>query len=187
MRQTRLFFIGLMLVGALTGCGTATSSTSGVSGMQFVNKIGLDIGHVNPKFDAQVATLGLYSKVNVVTESGKKVTLDADKQPLLFEAYWCPHCQRTLVALNKNKDQLSKLPVLVSTGFAPGTTLEQATEITREEFTALGLKGFQVYYILDPFQSIKYVKHYPKMAFFHEKTLTLTGEHTFSVWQKALD
>ena len=143
----------------------------------------------SPLFNAVLAVPALYNKVAAVTAEGKKVTLNVDKQPLFFEAYWCPHCQRTLVALNKNKGQLKQLPVIVSEGFLTGTTLAEAVQITHQEFAALHLSGFQVDYILNPNAGVENAKHgYPTLAFLkRRKTFTLSGEHTVSVWKLALN
>ncbi len=127
-----------------------------------------------------------YSHVVVYDVSGKKVTLDAHNQPILFEAYWCPHCQRTIQLFEKQMSQLPVKPVLVSMGFAKGTTFQQAKAIGSQEAAALGIKGLKVYYSLNRNTETYVPVGFPTLVFNDGGTLkALYGEHTFSAWQAA--
>lgn len=77
-------------------------------------------------------------------------------------------------------------PLIVSMGFKPGTTLNEAVHLEQQELQAFHLKSFQVYYLLDPNQS-KYVPYtYPTLVINRDNSLDmLHGEHTLPVWLKA--
>jgi thiol-disulfide isomerase/thioredoxin len=135
-------------------------------------------------FDATTQDVSLYRRVTVYDASGRKLTLDASKRPLFFEAYWCPHCQRTLVLLNRHRDQLKQMPVIVSLGYAKGTNLATAKRISDEEMRAFHIQGVDVYYLLDGDHG-QY--SFPTLAFpYHGRVELLRGEHIFPVWQRAL-
>ncbi len=135
----------------------------------------------------QVSNATAYTQLTVYTATGKKVVLNAATTPLLFEAYWCPHCQRTLVLLNKKRAQLRHFPTLISTGFVPGTSLQSAVHLTDEEATAFGIHHVQTYYLLADWHSL--VPEFPMLIFrpAHGQVEKLVGEHTFSVWQQAIN
>lgn len=178
--------ISVVTLLALTGCGPFKRESVPVN-RPFVNKLNVETGHVDTQFDTHTISSNVYDPVQVLTMDGKPVNLNAKKVPLLFEAYWCPHCQRTLVSLNQNESKLKRLPVLISTGFAPGTSLKTAVTITRQEESAFHLHNFQVFYLLSVHEVAKDVPAYPTMVFPYEgKVELLSGEHTLSVWQKAL-
>lgn len=142
----------------------------------------------DPAFDVTTANRSLYTQVKVLDKMGKQVTLNAANHPLLFEAYWCPHCQRTLVALNDNRGKLHQFPIVVSMGFSPGTPLSQAVKISHQELAYFHISGVQVYYLLDPNESKQVLQSYPTMVFPYQSHLDkLTGEHTLQVWEKALN
>lgn len=139
-------------------------------------------------FDPTTANANTYTQVKVLDKSGKQVTLNASEHPLLFEAYWCPHCQRTLVMLNENRAQLKQFPIIVSMGFAPGTPLSAAIKLSDQELQTFHIANAKVYYLLDATESKKVVQSYPTMAFPYQSHLDkLVGEHTLQVWEQALN
>lgn len=154
----------------------------------FRNELKMDIIQPISKFDPVQANPVVYDQVIVYDAAGRKTTLDASKTPLLFEAYWCPHCQRTLVLLNHNWSKLSQKPLIVSMGFKPNTSLKEAVHLEQQELQTYHMKSFQIYYLLDPNQS-KYVPYtYPTLVFNRNGSLDmLHGEHTLSAWMKALN
>ncbi len=186
-----LFVIGLVAFGFLEGCGIL-NSIAGLTKEKnppFKNELGLMVVTPGASFNPQTASSQLYNQVEALTAKGRMVMLNASRQPILFEAYWCPHCQRTLIALNKNKAHFKRLPVLVSEGFVPGTTLLQAIHLTSQEISAYHLNGFRVYYILNTNEVAKNSKNgFPTLVFSRQGHLfTLTGEHTLAVWEKAIN
>ena len=190
LKYSSLFVISLVGLGLFVGCGEISATGLSISNnYPFKNELRLMLVTPSASFNPQTASSNIYSHVSVLTATGKKVILNAKNQPLLFEAYWCPHCQRTLVALNKNKSQLKHLPVLVSEGFVPGTTLTQAVQITRQEFSYFQFSSFQVYYIINSHEVSKNAPNgFPTLSFVSQgQMLTLTGEHTLSVWKAALN
>ncbi|MCI0182697.1 MAG: thioredoxin family protein [Acidibacillus sp.] len=134
-----------------------------------------------------IADPTVFTHLTVYTASGKPVVLNASHTPLLFEAYWCPHCQRTLVLLNANKSHLRHFPIMISTGFAPNTSLQTAKHFTAEEESAFSLHGITVYYLLAHWRPL--IKEFPMLIFPSKsgKIDQLMGEHTFPIWKKALD
>ncbi len=190
LRHSSLAVVSLVGLGLLAGCGDLGAiGLSANKNPPFKNELGLMVVTPSSSFNPQTAPSAIYSHVSVLTATGKKVTLNAKNQPLLFEAYWCPHCQRTLVALNKNKSQLKRLPFFVSEGFVPGTKLTQAIQLTRQEFSYFHFSGFQVYYIINSHEVAKNAPNgFPTLAFVSQgQMLTLTGEHMLSVWKAALN
>ncbi|MCY0875710.1 MAG: hypothetical protein OWT28_05530 [Firmicutes bacterium] len=126
-----------------------------------------------------------WETVTVQTASGTPVRLTPALLPALVAAYWCPHCQRTLVLWMRHQLSAMREPVLISTGFAPGTTLVQAEQLTRQEEAALHIHGLRVYYWLANWQPV--VKEFPTLLFSENgKEQMLQGEHTWHVWHKAL-
>ncbi|MBX6351944.1 MAG: hypothetical protein IRZ10_01315 [Thermoflavifilum sp.] len=133
------------------------------------------------------AATNIYGALHVLDASGHKVELDARRTPILFVAYWCPHCQRTLQLLVQNRDRLARLPVVVSMGFVPGTSVEQAVSLTRQEEQALHLAGLTIYYAVDPSSRAWVPNGYPTLVYAADGQLRmLYGEHTLSVWQQVL-
>ena len=158
-----------------------------ISNPPFRRELSLDIVRPDAAFDPVVANKNVYDAVGVYTATGKHVTLNASKHPILFEAYWCPHCQRTLVMLNQYQGSLAKRPILVSMGFQFNTTLRAAVSLENSELKAFHIHGFKVYYLLDPNQK-RYVPYkYPTLVFDHNGMLQmLYGEHVLSAWKEAL-
>lgn len=125
--------------------------------------------------------------IRVQTSSGKWISLNAMQHPTLFVAYWCPHCQRTLVMLEHNRSKIAQWPTIVFTGYPPGFPLQWAKAIAREEQQALHLPTIAHADFLIGNDDMKYITGFPYLMFVHRGQLTsLVGEHTFSVWQQAL-
>lgn len=198
--------VSLLCAAVLVGCGTTnrsvstgtnttskqisanvTKQQSAAQNPPFANKLKLDVMAPDTKFDASPVGSN-YNHVQVTAPNGQTITLSASTEPVLFEAYWCPHCQRTIVLLNKNRSKLHQIPVLVSTGFAPGTTLSEAKSLGAEELHALHIKNVKVYYLLNTHEFRKLVQTFPTFTFpYHNKVEMLTGEHSFPIWQKAIN
>lgn len=172
-----------LLFTAAIGCGIQPSKDP-VSNIIFENRLGDEIHGQDSNFD--LIPIGDSSNNLVVSsESGSKVTLDVLNAPLFFEAYWCPHCQRTLVLFNEHEREINKLPVIISTGFPPGTDLQQAVNVTKTEFTHLGLHGFTIYYLLGDTKGL--IPQFPAMMFrYNGLTATISGEHTWDIWKQAI-
>ncbi|GEO28163.1 hypothetical protein AAC03nite_39480 [Alicyclobacillus acidoterrestris] len=176
------------------GCGTSNTTvtpsrshtTAYIQNPPFMNKLNLEVVTPSNTFNSFDMNKSVYTNVPVYDSSGKKISLDVDKQPIFFEAYWCPHCQRTLVLWNKNHSKLQESPAIVSSGFEPGTTLSQAVALSRAEVNALGLKGFKIYFLLGSAQ--KYTPAGIPSLIFKDKNQIemLAGEHTLLIWEKAL-
>ncbi|MBX5435700.1 MAG: hypothetical protein IRZ33_00620 [Alicyclobacillaceae bacterium] len=154
----------------------------------FANKLSVDRVTPNPRFDPVPADPTLYTHVAVLTADGEQVVLDARRHPVLFVAYWCPHCQRTLVALAHHRATLGSAPDIVSMGFVQGTSLAEAKRLTEEEVTALHLARLgKTYYLLNG-NTHQYIPNgYPTLVFTRGGQLQmLYGEHAVQVWQTAL-
>jgi thiol-disulfide isomerase/thioredoxin len=181
LRTKLLPTLGLCLT-LLTGCASGGQAPT----VQVANETGVEVTRANPNYNPvplqsadEVKQLQLY-------DANGQVVHPNPGTPMLIVAYWCPHCQRTLVLLNANKNKLKQLPVVISAGFQPNTTLQQAKDITRQEFKLLGLSGFQVYYCLTDF-SRDLLPMYPTLVYSSDQKLVrLSGEHTLDVWSKAL-
>ncbi len=153
----------------------------------FHNELKMEMVTPISSFNPTATTSPVYEHVTVYAANGSKVSLNARKTPLLFTAYWCPHCQRTLVLLSKNRAVLRQKPIVIAMGYVPHTTLSEAKQLEDAEVKSLGLHGLAVYYLLDP-NATKYVPvAYPTLAFMHGgKLLLMNSEHTLAVWEKAL-
>jgi thiol-disulfide isomerase/thioredoxin len=167
----------------LTGCGLMDKFN-----LPFQNK--LSVAKVPPpiaKFNPKPVDLNTYEHVKAVDEHGNPIELSPSTKSILFVAYWCPHCQRTLVAFS-NHVPLQQMPVVVSLGFAPGTSLAFAKKVTHEEIVALHLPAnLQVDYALS-LKAGNYIKDgYPTFVFADKGQLQeLVGEHTWPVWSQAI-
>jgi|GEM_PF-2013795 len=201
--------LALALVFVMSGCGN-TANTSGNSANTgnsqansvqsgngqtdaagnppFQNSLKLEVAPVVKTYNPVAANPQDFTRIQAVDANGKTVTLDARKEPILFVAYWCPHCQRTLVLLSRNESQLSQLPVVLSMGFQPNTTLAEAKKLTAAEHSALHLSSrFQVYYGLNVDAKKLVPIGFPTMVYSARGKLEmLYAEHTLAIWKQAL-
>lgn len=154
----------------------------------YTNELTLDVAQPIATFQPTKTTSPVYNHVVVYTATGTKIVLQAKAQPLLFTAYWCPHCQRTLALLSKNASTLHVQPTVIAMGFAPGTTLAQAVSLEAQEIQDLHLQPFTIDYLLDPNQ-IRYVPEaYPTLVFpYHRGLAMISYEHTLAAWRQALN
>lgn len=189
----RRWWLALVVPGLLwitAGCGvTAPKTTSQLAPKNppFQVLLKSEVVPVGQSFDPTTVQTSVYNDISVYTASGNQVTLDATKQPILITAYWCPHCQRTLVLLQSHQSKLKQLPVVIATGFAAGTTLKQAVKLEQQEERGLNLKSYQIYYDIDPSYASLVPQGFPTFVFpSNGKVSTLVGEKALSVWQQAL-
>jgi thiol-disulfide isomerase/thioredoxin len=151
----------------------------------FENKLDVHMQTPVSTFNPTTADVQDYSSVTVYSENGQKVILNAAEHPLFFEAYWCPHCQRTMVMWNTHRSELKAMPYFVSLGFAKGTSLSEAMRITHQELSTFHMQSVQVYYLLNDSAN---QFQFPTLAFSYQGHVSLLmGEHTLSVWKRALN
>ncbi|SIS97763.1 TlpA family protein disulfide reductase [Alicyclobacillus vulcanalis] len=197
MRRSWSVLMAVCMSWLAVGCGTPANSLSqatAASGrhaphpLVFQNLTGAMNEGQDPRWDPKAAPTGVYDDVTVVTASGRQEVLSVRDAPLLFAAYWCPHCQRTLQLLTSIESRLKQKPILVNVGYPPGTTLQTAARIAREESQVLHLAPFQEVFILNPDAGDRYAPlGYPTLAFYRAgRDWTLYGEHRASIWEKAL-
>jgi thiol-disulfide isomerase/thioredoxin len=138
--------------------------------------------------NAKPADPAVYASIPALTPEGASLTLTPSERPVVFVAYWCPHCQRTLVLWDQHWSELSVKPVIVATGFEPGTPLAQAKQIDADEIRGLNLKHIQFdAYLLDTNIGKKVIQAYPEVVFQQgDQLLTVTGERTLAVWKQVL-
>lgn len=195
-RHTLLLAIVFTAVSLLAGCGVGSKDVNGIhvapnhteaGGLTFINRTGDMRVAPNAKFDAEIGERTSYTNISVLDSSGRHISLNASATPLFFEAYWCPHCQRTLVLWNKNRNGFRHMPLIVSMGFPPGTTLHEAVRVSDAEMNAFHIRNLAVYYLLGA-NAAQFVKEYPTLLFpWKGKVALLQGEHTLGVWQRALN
>lgn len=194
--------IVMMTITLLGGCGTPSapkpalnttpsvqqSSASAQNALlpPFTNNLNVEKGTPSNQFDAIAVSPSKFQQIPVLDSTGHLVLLNPAKQPVLIEAYWCPHCQRTLVMLNRKN--LKNPPVLAAAGFPQGTTLQEALARTQAEEKAFHLKFAKVYYMIDPKVQSELITEFPELIFSNKGRLEkLQGEHTWSIWKKVLD
>ncbi|WP_054970784.1 hypothetical protein [Alicyclobacillus ferrooxydans] len=197
-RYAAVAAVGLMAIVGVAGCGAVTSNGTAVRNgtatskgqnpnPPFANRLKEEPATPDPKFDPTQGQANVYDNVTVYTADGTKVVLNASQIPILFEAYWCPHCQRTLVLLHHNRSKLKQFPVLVSMGFAQGTSLAEAVKITQQEDQYFHLTNVKQYYYLGNNSQNLVPEGFPTMAFPGQgAVLTMAGEHTLGAWTQAL-
>ncbi|WP_067616861.1 TlpA family protein disulfide reductase [Alicyclobacillus acidiphilus] len=193
MQKTIVWLAGLLAAGCLTGCSIAWNDSHAkvqatTQQISFQNRTDELVGPVDTKLDPTPVKQVDYTKIPVVDGEGRHVSLDARKQPVLFVAYWCPHCQRTLKLLSQEFHSLKQKPILVCVGYSQGTTLRQAVAVQHQEQTALHLAAFQVYYDLNPKAGDVYAPAgYPTLVYqANDQLLSLYGEHTAAIWRQVL-
>jgi len=208
-------FAALALLLLISGCGTSSNTPTNTSGIitanntsagsqgslpsaseqvdavgnpPFQNKLNIEVAPLDSNYDPIKAKTADFTNIQVVNAQGKPITLDAKKQPILLVAYWCPHCQRTLVLLSKNINRLSHIPIIISMGFRLGTTLAEAKDLTDDEESFLHLSSqFKIYYGLNVNANELIPIGYPTLVYNDGRTLAmLYAEHTFAIWKKAL-
>ncbi|QQE79551.1 hypothetical protein [Alicyclobacillus sp. SO9] len=162
----------------LTGCSSQQPA------LKVQNLLNKEKTTPDSSFDVKSITPTELHSMTIVNKNGNPITFNKT-QPILFEAYWCPHCQRTLLLLSSGQSKLKNPPVIVSTGFPKNTSLKEAVATSKKEFKMLGITGFKVYYALK--ENKKLITGFPTLVFtMHSRRVKLVGEHTFSVWKKAL-
>lgn len=125
--------------------------------------------------------------IRVQDAVGHWTTLDAAKRPTLFVAYWCPHCQRTLVLLRRNAARIKQWPNIVLTGYPANVPLQWARALVTQEEHSLQLPFLTHAYFMLGTADMTYITGFPYLMFEHQGALgALVGEHTFRVWQQAL-
>ncbi|WP_040290153.1 TlpA family protein disulfide reductase [Alicyclobacillus hesperidum] len=186
-----------LAIGTVSGCGTAGAANQSrgakvvrnqVHPLVFQNRTSDNIIAPDTKLDSQPVRGSLYKDVLVLQANGKSAHLDVTHGPLLFVAYWCPHCQRTLQLLTKLQSQLKQIPTLVDVGYPSGATLADAVRIDRAERAQLHLANFPTYFILAPNAGDQYAPlGYPTLVYRQGgQTLSLFGEHTSAIWKQIL-
>ncbi|MCL6600306.1 MAG: thioredoxin [Alicyclobacillus macrosporangiidus] len=138
--------------------------------------------------NAKPADPAVFSSIPALTPDGAPLTLNPSDRPVVFLAYWCPHCQRTLVLWDQHWSELPVKPVIVATGFEPGTPLDQAKQIEADEIRGLNLQHIRFdAYLLDTDVGKKVIQAYPQVVFQQgDRLLTFTGERTLAVWKQVL-
>lgn len=180
MRALQLLLVSACLI-VLPGCGTIKHTPAiHVSNLTSAEKVKPD-NQFDPKQLANAAEV--LSSFTIVDKKGNEVHLTDSKRPILFEAYWCPHCQRTLILFHNTPAIMNAKPIVISTGFPANTTLQEAVAASKKEFDLLGVSGFTVYYALGNV----HVPSYPTLLFHqNQSTDLLSGEHTKQVWEQAM-
>lgn len=186
-----MFVAALATVAFVVGCTRvveATHSTNVATSISFQNRTKEMVGPVDTKLDPHSVAGVNYTSIPVVNANGDHLTLDASQRPVLFVAYWCPHCQRTLQLFTKNMASLGQKPILVFVGYNKGTSLGQAVQVEHEEVRQLHLADFEVYYNLSSSASDTYAPlGYPTLVYRSGfGLLSLYGEHTLAIWEKVL-
>lgn len=203
-RVVGLSVSSLMLLG-LSGCGTTLHPTKvlvkevtptskplakkisdPVNIPPFQNELKDEVVPLDTKFDPVRVSKTLFDHIDVVNAEGKKVVLNASQTPVLFEAYWCPHCQRTIKMLAEHWSSLKNKPIFISTGFPNGTPLSEAVMVSRDEMRFMKVPKPTVYYLIGS-SAEKYISIIPDLVFERDRQLwMLNREHIFPIWQKAL-
>ena len=91
-------------------------------------------------------TIGDAPTLTVQTVEGKEVVLDLRKGPVLFVAYWCPHCDRFL--LTAKEMGLERLPTVVSIWPRDGDTLADVVRETRAKLQRTGWEDTPFYVLM---------------------------------------
>lgn len=172
----------------VTGCGNLWErfgSANPNPNPPFQNRLIEMISPISSQFDAKGVASSPYAHLKVYDANGHAVILDARKTPVFFEAYWCPHCQRTLKLWSENRSGVTQLPVMVSLGFAKGSTLADAVSVSKTEMKTFGLEKAKVYYYLGAPSDL--VPGFPTLVFPHQgRLMMMQGEHTLPMWEQAL-
>ncbi|GMA59178.1 hypothetical protein GCM10025858_36810 [Alicyclobacillus sacchari] len=146
-----------LALGAVVGCGNVgePSQSGGAKVVRaqahplvFQNRTQEYVTSPDARFDPQTVGSSLYENVPVLQADGKPAHLDVARGPILFVAYWCPHCQRTLQLFTKLISQFKQTPTLVAVGYPKGATLADAVRINHTERQQLRLANFPTYYML---------------------------------------
>lgn len=183
-----VFFVSLEWNMAQSASHSPLSAAENPKHLRFINELTDDVVPVDHTFDPQVvASSAPYEDIAVYTASGRQIHISAASHPVLFEAFWCPHCQRTLRLLSLHVRKPSELPWVVSMGYPSGTTVKEAARVSQKEMRAFGLTHATVYYSLSPQWRILVPQKFPTLVFPSKRhLLMLSGEHAWTVWREAL-
>jgi len=188
MTTIRMVIMAIILVVTTISTSSTAIAKQSNTNPPFEIKLKDEIVQPITQFNVIPAQVNVENGVTAYSASGKLIHLNPKKQPILFEAYWCPHCQRTIVMMDKERSQLNRLPILVSLGFQPNTSLKQAVQLTNKEITELHLKNLKVYYLLQYHVRNFVPNGIPELLFpYHHRLETLSGEHTFQIWKTAIN
>ncbi len=146
----------------------------------------VEIVPLQSKNNASITSSSLYRHVVVENNFGKTTVLNATKKPILFLAYWCPHCER-VVTLWKNHHV--HFPNLVFVGYPNRTTFSQAKSRAWDEIRSFHLPVVenQVHFIIG--QNLKqYVPSgFPEYIYYRDgKMKSMLGEYTWNVWNRVI-
>lgn len=173
----------------VTGCGMfGGNGKTPTTSMAFQNRTSDMLVTPDAKLDPTIVQNETYRAISVVNSSGHPQVIHVGHQPVLFVAYWCPHCQRTLQLLTEYRAKFGVLPIIVCVGYSNGTSLSAAVRVERQEERVLHLAHFSVYYALASTAGNRYAPEgYPTLVYRDKGELkTLYGEHSLAIWEQVL-
>lgn len=154
----------------------------------FQDLLGVEKVSLDKKFDIQTPyNQKTYRTITVQSVNGKNTTISVtNNNPVAFVAYWCPHCERTLVMWSQHRKAITHFPSLVFVGYPNGTPFSAAKERALAELNYFHIEG-KIYFIIGNQANAYTPKGFPDLYFLHgNKVVHLFGEHTWSVWKEAL-
>ena len=110
-------------------------------------------------------TVGDAPTLTVQTVEGKEVELNLRQEPILFVAYWCPHCEHFL--LTAKEMGIERLPAVVSIWPREGDTFETVVQGTKEKLERTGWADTSFYVLMAG--SPPYVQGTPTLAWWDEE------------------
>ena len=192
VNKRKTLFATLAVFGAFTSllqvgyAKTSLKPTNNFNLPPFRDVSSVEVVPLTKTDNAVVVSSKTYNHVVTQNNTGEKVVLNASKKPMLFVAYWCPHCERTLFMWKKDH---AKFPDLVFVGYPNGTKFAMAKNRAWSEihYFHLPVKSSQVYFVIGN-QQAKYVPQgFPNYIYAqHHQDKSLLGEHTWHVWQSVL-
>jgi len=94
--------------------------------------------------NAGILNGGSETALRVVDANGQETVIDLKDGPVLFIAYWCPHCENFLTTA-----PLQKLPTIVSTFPRQGDTVDMLIRETRAKLERTGWKDTPFYVMME--------------------------------------
>ena len=105
--------------------------------------------------------------IHVQDANGNDAVVDLKNGPVLFVAYWCPHCEHFL--RTAKEAGLDRFPTVVSIWPRQGDTLKDVVRATKAKLDRTGWGGTPFYVLMDDAPS--YVQGTPTLAWWDGKRI----------------